>query len=80
MFLPTLLCKKLKDSAVCSDVATKELILSLNAQRSDKKDKFLIYDLDEGHLFVKSEEVAWIQDQLKHYQKKITYEAPRREK
>ena len=63
----------------CSDVATKELILSLNAAKPEKE-KFLIFDLDEGHLFVKSEVVAWIQEQLKEYQKKITYEAPRKEK
>ena len=54
-------------------------MLSLNTQKPEKE-KFLIHDLDERHLFIKSDVVAWVQEQLKEYQKKITYEAPRKEK
>ena len=65
-----------------SDIPTREYIISLNARAPDKG-KFLLTELDDTHLFVKSEMVPWLREQLQAYQKQITYErsaeGPRRE-
>lgn len=51
--------------------------MSLNTDKPEGE-KFLISELDDRHLFIKSDAVDWVRQQLKEYQHKITYAVPRR--
>lgn len=63
---------------VCSDVPTKEFILSLNEAKATS-DKFVIADLDSTTLFVQPNVTEWLTHQLAKFQDLNTYEPPRRE-
>ena len=63
---------------MCSDVPTKEFILSLNEEKPTSE-KFVIADLDETRLFVQPQVTEWLQQQLAKFQELNTYEPPRRE-
>ena len=64
--------------AVCSDVPTKEFILSINNEK-EKSDRFVLEDLDDKHLFVQPTVIESLELRLKEFQDENTYQPPRRE-
>lgn len=64
--------------AACSDVPTKEFILSLNDSKPTNE-RFVIHDLDDTHLFVQPTVVEWLEKRLKEFHEENTYQPPRRE-
>lgn len=58
-FFELLMVKILKGTLINCDPAVKEIILLL-----DTKEHFVIEDLDANHLFVDSERLAWIKEQI----------------
>ena len=62
----------------CSDVPTKEFILSLNSSKATNE-RFIIQDLDDTRLFVQPTVVDWLEKRLKEFHEENTYQPPRRE-
>lgn len=56
-----------------SDVPIKEFILSLNNGRPEGE-KFIIEELGDTQLFVKSGCLSWLREELEKFQDKNTYE------
>ena len=66
------------NSASCSDVPSKEYILSLDNAKPTSE-KFVIADLDPTTLFVQPQVTEWLKEQLAKFHDSNTYEPPRRE-
>ena len=64
--------------AHCSDVPTKEFIISLN-EGKPTNERFIIHDLDDTRLFVQPSVVNWLEQRLKQFNEENTYQPPRRE-
>ena len=62
---------------LCSDVPIREFILSLNNSRPES-DKFIIEELGDVQLFVKSGCLDWLRQELEKFQDKNTYEVHQR--
>lgn len=59
----------------CSDIPMKQFIVSINDQLPNAQ-KFIIYDLDDTHLFVQPHVADMLQNKVKDFLDKITYEKP----
>ena len=63
----------------CSDVPTKEFIISLN-EGKPTNERFIIHDLDDTRLFVQPSVVNWLEAAPEAVQRgEYTYQPPRRE-
>lgn len=60
-------------SVPCSDVPTKEFILSLNDAKP-ANERFVIEDLDATRLFVQAKVTEWIDEQIAAWQERNTYQ------
>jgi TFIIH basal transcription factor complex TTD-A subunit len=61
--------------SLCSDIPMKQFIVSINDQLPNAQ-KFIIYDLDDTHLFVQPHVADMLQNKVKDFLDKITYEKP----
>ena len=64
---------KLRCTPACSDVPTKEFILSLNNAKPPKE-QFIIEDLDDKRLFVQAKVAEWLEEQIAVWQEQNTYQ------
>ncbi len=63
-----------KGALISCDTPTRQYILHLNNEKAEE-DRFVVNELDDTHLFVRSNAVAWIEQRVKEHLERQVYTA-----